>query len=147
MFKEKGVILKSALATNVKVTLALWVDDDPERTRLLAKPTVRRLNAQGSFRTNQPYKMWLGPRELRALATTLERAAVLMDEYQEGTLDLEHILAEDEDARMFTQTESVMFPTIEGMFDMSEHLEKEVKEGTNVKQRDANLDTTDDEMF
>jgi hypothetical protein len=126
MFKEKGVVLRSALASNLKVIIGLWPDENtPTGQAILAKPLVRRMNRKGTFKTNQLYKAWLDPREVRALIAALERAAVLMDEHVEGTIDLSHLLAEDEDARLFVGTESVMYPTIDGMFDMTEHLEKE----------------------
>jgi len=123
MFGEKGVILRSALAKNIKVTLALWPhEESPNAHKILCKPTVSRLNQKGAFKTNQPYKSWLSVREVYALIGALERGLVLMEEYSEGTLDLKDILAEDEDARMFTRTKSVMYPTIDGMFDMTEAL-------------------------
>lgn len=126
MFQEKGIILKSALSDNVKVTLALWpVEKGAEQHKMLAKVTVRRRNKFGAYKTNQPYKSWLSAREVAGVITSMQRALVLMDEYNEGTLDMKDILAEDEDARLFTATESVMYPTIEGMFDMSEALKKE----------------------
>ena len=126
-FKEKGVILKSALSKNVKVTIALWEPSDQQRApTILAKPTVQRMSESGFFKSNQPYKTWLTPRELIALKQLMDRAAIMMDEYSEGTLDLRSILSEDEDARLFTTTESVLYPTIEGAFSMDEGLaEKE----------------------
>lgn len=132
MFGEKGVILTSGLADNVKATLAIWErDDGTEDVR--CKVTVRRTNRSGRFNTNQPYKVWMHVRETWAVLSVLQRALTLMEEYYDGTLDLKDILAEDEDARLFTTTKSTVYPTIDGMFDLSEHLEKEEKEGTYAK--------------
>lgn len=119
MFGEKGIILRSAASPNVQITMALYENEDGSKS-FLAKPTIRRINHSGNFITNQPYKSWLTAREVLAMATLLMRAAERMDKYEEGSLDLTHLLAEDEDARMFTRTKSVMYPTIDGMFEMDE---------------------------
>lgn len=124
-WKEKGVILKSAVSPNVKVSLALWENEDTGELTLLAKPTVRRLDRHKRFQTTDPYKVWSTAKEVIAMRQLLERASVLMDEYEEGTLKLKDVLAEDEDARLFTRTASVMFPTLDGMFDMAEGIQRE----------------------
>jgi hypothetical protein len=48
----------------------------------------------------------------------VERAALLIDEFNEGTLDLKHILSEDEDARLLVATEETMFPDLDNMFEL-----------------------------
>lgn len=112
---DKGVIVKSALSENIKVTLGLWGDPELQVSKpytLLAKPTARR-HTRGGIKTTDIYKTWLSLKEVYALRSALDRAVILMEEYFEGTLDLEDILKEDEDALRFI-TES---PTIKNMFD------------------------------
>lgn len=141
MFKEKGIVLKSAISENVKITLALFENDTTGELSFLAKPTIRRLNKSGKFNTNLPYKAWHNARELAALQALLTRAQALMDEYAEGTLNLTDILAEDEDARMFTRTEGVMYPTIDGAFTMDEgkaEVEESEPQSTGVIEVDPN---------
>jgi hypothetical protein len=135
MFNEKGIILKSALASNVKAVLALWPTETPDVKHIpLVKVIVGRRNAKGLLKSNILYKAWLDAREIRAVISTLERAAGLMDEYAEGTLDLTHLLAEDEDIRLVVSTESTMKPTIDGMFDMSKYVD--MKEGSKREEED-----------
>lgn len=47
------------------------------------------------------YKSWLNEREIAALIQILGRGLTLMDEHYEGTLNLRHILEEDEDVKVF----------------------------------------------
>lgn len=122
---EKGVILKSSVRDNVKVTLALFQPDEGE-PRLLAKPTVKKL-LNKRYTYSNPYKAWLYPSEVASIIALLQRALAMMDEYAEGTLDLQHILAEDEDARLFTANDSVMMPEIDTAFDLSPHVEKDAE--------------------
>jgi len=125
---DKGVILTTGLAENVKVTLALWpARDNSGSYVILARPVVKRLT-RGTFKTNLKYKNWFSIREVYALIATLQRASCLMEDYFEGTLDLTHILAEDEDTRLFTDTEGSMYPTIDGMFELNEKRENKEKE-------------------
>jgi len=135
MFNEKGIILKSALASNVKAVLALWPTETSDVKHIpQVKVIVGRRNAKGLLKSNILYKAWLDAREIRAVISTLERAAGLMDEYAEGTLDLTHLLAEDEDIRLVVSTESTMKPTIDGMFDMSKYVD--MKEGSKREEED-----------
>lgn len=126
MFGEKGIILKTGLAKNVKATIGVY-EDHEGNYRILCKPSVRRLTVRDNY-TNEPYKTWLSIREIYAMVLTLQRAASLMEEYYEGSLELDDILAEDEDARILVATDSVMYPSIDNMFSMESTLAKEKEE-------------------
>lgn len=114
MFKDKGVIIDSALCENIRVFLALWYNDETGQERPLVKPITRRMNkTKGSYREASAYKSWLNIHEVYAMISCLQRVAVYMEEYYEGTLDLKDILAEDEEARGLIATEESMNPTID----------------------------------
>ena len=51
---DKGIILRSALSSNVKVVLALF-DKDDGGTTLMVKPLVTRKDRQGGYVTNLPF--------------------------------------------------------------------------------------------
>lgn len=111
---DKGVIIKSALSENVKIILGLWGNEARQQAphKLLAKPTIRR-HTRGGIKHTDIYKSWISLKEAYALRSALDRTIILMEEYFEGTLDLEQILKEDEDAlRFITET-----PSMQNMFD------------------------------
>lgn len=123
MFHDKGIILSSAVADNIKVILALFQDSRPSdhndqgsnRPRFLARPIIRKIKTPPG--SPHPYKNWMTAREIAALRALLDRASQLMDEYEEGTLDLCHLLSEDEDARQLVATDATMHPTVATAFD------------------------------
>ena len=130
-FGEKGVILQSAAARNLKLILAIWEEAGGEH-KPLVKVTFRHDHkSSGIPKTNKMYKTWINVTELHALILSLQRAATLLDEWAEGTLDLEDILAEDEDARILVSTERILAPTIEGMLSMKNRIREEAEEEQN----------------
>ena len=118
MFRSKGAILKSSLSENLKCILGIYERDGAPV--LLAKPVVRRKLARtGSVKSQELYKTWLSPHEVAGLINMLQRALDLMDDYEEGVLDLEQLLAEDEDGRRLVNTKTLQNPTIGGAFSLS----------------------------
>jgi predicted phosphodiesterase len=97
----------------VKAIISLFKPEDGGRVKLLLKPVIRR-GQIGVKRNTSLYKSWLDVHEVHALIMVLTRAINYMEEYEEGTLDLDQILTEDEDGRIFLNKEK---PSIDNMFD------------------------------
>lgn len=119
VFKDRGVVIQTKISENVKVILALYPDNrNPEQYTILAKPVVKKFKKSGNYKSSQMYKTWLSIWEVAALKSALERAVVMMEEYFEGTLDLSHILAADDDARLLVRLRDGENPTIDNMFEI-----------------------------
>jgi hypothetical protein len=115
MFGDKGIILESSISNTVKLMMALFSRDSGE-TVLLSLPILKK-STNGNFQTGKDrFKRWYNPRELVALRLLLERATLIADEYAEGTIELEKILKEDEDASALILTESDTKLTIQDAF-------------------------------
>jgi hypothetical protein len=114
MFKDKGIILRSAASDRVKIIMALF-ESPGNKPTLLIKPIVKKLQG-GRYTSHNIYKVWLRPLDTMVLKDLLTRALIIADEYEEGHLDLCDILAEDEDAAALVATEEAMLPSIETAF-------------------------------
>lgn len=114
----------------MRVTLALYRNNPDAATQyvLLAKPTVKR-RKDGVHHNPSPYKTWMTAKEIAALIPLLQRALTLMDEHHEGTLNMEHILSEDEEASRFIMVEGYKPPTLENIFE----LPNDPESGSNKK--------------
>lgn len=141
MFQEKGIILKSAVSQNVKGIIALYEDSKKGVLRPLLKPLLLRVKSS-HHKYNNPYKTWMDAIEIAGMISMLQRALVLMEEYYDGTLDLEDILAEDEHASNTVFTESIMHPTLENMFTPRDNPPKE-----KVPSESENKPEDDDPLF
>ena len=128
-FLDKGIIIKSQLSDTVKILLALYQNQDSGIGSKVpyVKILVKRLKPSynGTRKRTTLYKNWITLKEVYAVIASLQRAAVAMEEYYEGTLALDKILTEDEDAANFIYRESAAQPTIDNMFLMEDSKEKE----------------------
>lgn len=115
-FQDKGVILRSSVAQNVRCILGLFEQEEASMPPVpLVKPCVRRIRSSRSFNTS-PYKTWLNSKEIAAMIALLQRALILIDEHEEGNLDLRDILSEDEDGMYVVNTSFIDGAREEGAF-------------------------------
>lgn len=115
-FQDKGIVLRSSVAQNVRCILGLFEQEETSMpTTPLVKPCVRRVKSLRSFSTS-PYKTWLNSREIAAMIALLQRALILIDEYEEGNLDLKDILSEDEDGMYVVNTSFIDGAREDGAF-------------------------------
>jgi hypothetical protein len=147
MFAEKGIILRSAVSDSVKIVLALYPDKkSKEKYRPLVKAMVKRISKNKTYVSTSIAKTWMDVREVYGMISCLQRVASLMEDYYDGTLDLSHVLAEDEDLRKIVATEGAMVNTIEDMFSLATPV-KEKLSNEEVKEREVPLAEDDDPLF
>lgn len=138
MFRDKGIITKSALAKNIKVTIGFYPDNrQPDELQPLVKITAKRLKkSENSYRYINMHKTWLDVREAYAVLSALERTLMLVEDYYEGTLDPQDILVEDEDLRGLVATEASMNPSIDDLINLDVELTKAVDHQLGDKKKE-----------
>jgi len=118
-FKDKGIILLSSIDPGLKIIIAGFEDPNTSQLRLLIKPVARRRkkSKDGSYGVSlETYRSWFNPSQALALSHMLMKAVAIIDDFQEGTVELTHLLSEDEDARNLVSSEVYKPRALEDIF-------------------------------